>query len=138
MMKGCGCNKVEGMRGKPANLGGDCVSTEYGCCPDGTPASSLIDDCLSPVVGKGGRHLPKHKKACPANGVTEACYSDDQRCIHDPSCSDPTSENFDGRGCIVKPGWMNKSGKDVRTECRICGDSRKGYQDCPRGVIQKN
>jgi len=140
MMKGCGCNKVEGMRNLP-KVGGDCTTTSYGCCPGGKrAATSDVDECLPHVVDLDGMSTPEARGACPKHArgekapwSTPECYSAGQRCIYDPACLDPNSENFkEGQGCIVKNGDLLGHEDDHRTACRICGV--KGYPPCPRGA----
>ena len=144
MMKGCECNKVEGMTetGLPGNLGRDCVSTEYGCCPGGKRAAkSDVDECLPHVVDLDGMSTPEARGACPrrphSKGLpwsTPECYYDGQRCIFDPVCLDPSDPNFkEGLGCIVKDGKLAGHEDDHRTACRICG-KEEGYHPCPRGA----
>ena len=154
MMKGCGCNKVEGMKdhlegqvgyltkNKPRLIGGDCASTTYGCCPHKfkREAKSGVDECLPHVVDFNGMSTPEARDACPRNPKSEGlpwstpeCYYDGQRCIFDPACLDPDSENFNqGLGCIVKDGDLLGQEDDHRTACRICGV--EGYPTCPRGA----
>lgn len=110
MMKGCGCNKVEG------------VVSHVG----------MANEPLRPkVFDDRGYPVPDsfRNKHCPNRDKTIACYFDDQNCVLDFDCQDPTSENFNrGLGCIVNPG--NTEGDSVRTPCRICG--KEGYSKCPK------
>ena len=151
MMKGCGCNKVEGMRVnnkhwwqryRPNKVGKDCLSTTYGCCPRGKRAAkSDVDECLPHVVDFDGMSTPEARDACPKHAwggekapwSTPECYFDGQRCIYDPACLDPLDPNFKGgQGCIVKDGDQPGHEDDHRTACRICGV--EGYPPCPKGA----
>ena len=140
MMRGCGCNKVEGIS-DPDLPGRDCTSTGYGCCPRGErEANSDVDECLPHVVDFDGMSTPEARDACPRRPhskempwSTPECYYDGQRCIFDKACLDPSDPNFEeGLGCIVKDGVKSGHEDDHRTACRICG--AEGYPPCPRGV----
>ena len=109
MMKGCGCNKVEGI-----------LST-----------GRAVNEPLRPkVFDDRGYPVPDsfRTRYCPNRDKTIACYFDDQNCVLDFDCLDPNSENFNrGLGCIVNPGETDEDYD--RTPCRICG--KDPYPACP-------
>jgi hypothetical protein len=144
MMKGCGCNKVEGMRDLP-KVGG-CVSTQYGCCPDGktaasqygccpdgkTAASSSADKCFPKLVNRFGEKVIPYleKTYCPNKGATSACYASGQRCEMTTDCKEDSDKDpHGGKGCIVRDGVNGDHKYDIKTRCRLCGFD--DYPPCP-------